>query len=162
MFNDTDNPVCLALFDEKASSDVAVYYDNMFVGHLRDLETKAPAQKLDRVVRFNDPQGKLGFIAFDNTREPSIRFCEIGEIQQYSVKVSSRFFTRISGEFDDIPELVKQLNRRLDRFRKDTYDIFLTPFKGIRKDGHYRRRMDFALARRLICEELNQQGRLFD
>ena len=27
---------------------------------------------------------------------------------------------------------------------------FLTPFKGIRKDGRYRRRMEFALARKLI------------
>ncbi|MCL2038821.1 MAG: hypothetical protein FWG85_00145 [Bacteroidetes bacterium] len=48
--------------------------------------------------------------------------------------------------------LIDMLNDRLARFREDTNDIFLTPFKGLRKDNKYRRRLDYALARKLISE----------
>jgi len=46
--------------------------------------------------------------------------------------------------------MIKKLNKKISTFRESTNDIFLTPFKGIRKDGRYRRRMDFALARDFI------------
>ncbi len=162
MFNDTDNPVCLALFNEQINSQTKIYYDNKFVGYLQDLENMIPAPIQNRRVRFNDPEGQLGFISFDNVRESSIRFCEIDEIQKYPVKVSSRFFTRIGGQFGEIPILVEKLNRRLEEFRRQTHDLFLTPFKGVRKDGHYRRRMDFRLARCFINEALDDKSSLFD
>ena len=38
----------------------------------------------------------------------------------------------------------------LNDFRRETYDIFLTPFKGLRKDFRYRRRLDYALARNIV------------
>ena len=150
IFNDTENPVCLALFNKQSSSQISIYYDDNFSGYLQDLEGKIPKPIRNRQVRFNDPEGELGFISFDNIREPSIRFCEAHEVEEYQIKVSSRFITRISGEFGNIPVLVKTLNKRIEEFRKETNDIFLTPFKGIRKDGYYRRRMEFAVARRLI------------
>lgn len=152
MFNDTSNPVCLALFEEQETSDVGIYYDNEFIGRLQDLENKIPKPVKCKTVRFNDPSGNLGFISFDNTKEPSIKFCEIDEIKKHPVKVSSRFFSRIriSADSDSIPCLVKLLNKRIDQFRVETKDIFLTPFKGLRKDGYYRRRMDFTLARKFI------------
>lgn len=150
MFNDTDNPVCLALFNEQNSEQISIYYDNRFIGFLDDLESKLPNPMNNLKVRFNDPSGELGFISFDNTREPSIRFCDASEIDDYEIKVSSRFFTRISGEFENIPRLRTRLNRMINTLREETQDVFLTPFKGIRKDGCYRRRMEFALARKLI------------
>ena len=150
MFNDTENPVCLALFDDQASTGIRICYDNEFIGFLHELQSKLPDPVRDRHVRFNDPSGELGFISFDNTREASIRFCEASEIEGREIKVSSRFFTRISGDFDNVPCLVKRLNSMIDSLREETQDIFLTPFKGVRKDGNYRRRMDFALARKLI------------
>ena len=150
MFSDTDNPVCLALFNEDAVADISVYYDNEFIGYLCDLENKIPKPSSSKGVRFNDPNGTLGFISFDSTTEPSIRFCEATEIKKYPVKMSSRFFTRISGEFENTPCLVSRLNRAIDQFRLETRDVFLTPFKGMRKDGNYRRRMDYALARKFV------------
>lgn len=158
MFNDTDNPVCLALFGDRPSPQIKIYYDQKFIGFFDDLESKIPSPLQHKKIRFNDPNGELGFISFDNVREPSIRFCEVEEIDEYSIKISSRFFTRISGEFEEIPVLVKILNRRLNTFRKDTQDIFLTPFKGIRKDGYYRRRMEFALARKIISATLGSES----
>jgi len=47
---------------------------------------------------------------------------------------------------------IEKLNENLIKFREETKDIFLTPFKGLRKDKKYRRRLDYALARRLISE----------
>lgn len=148
MFNDTDNPVCLALFNRRPSSDIDIYYDDEFVGELGVLEQKIPRPIRQRQLRFNDVQGGLGFISFDNTRAPTIRFCDVEEIAPYPVKVSARFFTRIGGDLEGIN--LKRLNAAIDEFRLDTNDLFLTPFKGIRKDGWYRRRMSFALARKII------------
>ena len=150
IFHETENPVCLALFTGTKNHSVNVFYDNEFIGELNVLRTRIPRETTDRKVRFNDPEGKLGFISFDNTRTRTIRFCDIDEISDYEIKESSRFFTRISGEFLGIPNLLDQLNSRLTKFRDDTQDLFLTPFKGIRDDGQYRRRMFFSQARLLI------------
>ena len=150
LFMDTENPTCLALFNRKKSNRVDLYYDNDYLGTLNELEKAKPVSKNDKGVRFNDHKGKLGFISFDSTEKRAIRFCEIDEIKDYQIKVSSRFITRISGNFDNIPKMIKKLNRQIKCFRDDTRDIFLTPFKGMRKDGHYRRRMEFALARKFI------------
>lgn len=150
VFMDTDNPVCLALFDSKATQKTRVFYDNDFIGYVHELEQYMPQPAKDRNVRFNDPEGTLGFISFDNTRQPSIRFCKAGDISKESIKHSSRFITRISGDFGNIPRLMGKLNRELLAFRRNTKDLFLTPFKGIRKDGCYRRRMEYVLARKMI------------
>ena len=49
-----------------------------------------------RPLRFNDPEGDLGLIAIDNTRGPSIRFCEGRELAGYRVGGNSRMITRIA------------------------------------------------------------------
>ena len=70
--------------------------------------------------------------------------------------ISSRSITRISlNKNYNLDKLIKILNTNLNYFRKSTYDIFLTPFKGLRKDNMYRRRLDYKLARKLISEAIN-------
>ena len=132
---DTENPVCLALFNKQASSRIRIYHDNEVCGDLHDLEDKIPKPTQNRRVHFNDPQGELGFISLHNVQEPPIRFCEASEVVNYQIKVSSRFIARIGGEFGNIPMLVRTLNQQIDAFRSKTNDIFLTPFKGITQDG---------------------------
>lgn len=150
IFNETENPVCLALFTETMDQPTQVFYDDEFIGELHVLSTYIPGAKTDRKVRFNDPKGTLGFISFDNTRERSIRFCDAEEVEAYEIKESSRFITRIAGDFRGLSNLPNRLNPLLTKFRDDTRDLFLTPFKGIRDDGQYRRRMFFSQARQLI------------
>ena len=150
LFTDTENPVCIALFNKSKSKKIKLYYDEKYLGVLNKLEEAKPIPKRNKGVRFNDPNGNLGFISFDGTKESTIRFCEIEEIQDYPIKVSSRFITRISGDFDNVPKLIQKLNKEITCFREKTKDVFLTPFKGIRKDGQYRRRMEFSLARNFI------------
>ena len=149
-FNDTKNPVCLALFDKEASYETSIYYDNRFIGNLRSLEKHIPALNRGSTIKFNDARGQLGLVAIDSSKEPTIRFCEVAEIKQYPVKVSARFFVRIGCDIGNISAAVVKLNERLDNFRNETCDLFFTPFKGIRRDGNYRRRMSFELARRFI------------
>lgn len=148
MFNDTEHPVCLALFKEK-SNDVEIYEDSEFIGKLSEFEKKLPKSKNKIEMKFNDKNGKLGLIAIDNTIKPSIRFCNGEEINPNKIGISSRSITRISIDCD-IDKLSKNLNEMLYEFRKETYDVLLTPFKGLRKDLRYRRRLDYALARSLI------------
>ena len=150
LFADTENPTCLALFRAEPSPGVSIYYDDRYIGDLDTLKSNLPIARQDKKIKFNDPRGELGFISFDDTRESSIKFCHGEEVRDYAIKESSRFITRLSGEFGDVPSLVSRLNRDLEIFRRDTADIFLTPFKGMREDGYYRRRMDFHLARRFI------------
>jgi hypothetical protein len=45
---------------------------------------------------------------------------------------------------------IDMLNTRLTTIREKTHDVFLTAFKGLRRDGHYRRRLDWALTRAIV------------
>ena len=150
LFDDTENPVCLALFGPEPAATVHIYHDEEYVGDLRALARRLPVEKRRRELKFNDPGGMLGFISFDAARAPSIRFCDADEIKDYSIKTSSRFVTRIGGCGQVTPARISQLNRDIAAFRRGTADVFLTPFKGLRRDGQYRRRMEFALARKFI------------
>lgn len=151
MFADTDNPVCLALFGEKESGKIRLWHDDEYIGEWGEMQRHLPPKRARAGVVFNDRRGALGLVAFDNTRRRSIRFCAAAEIARHPVKVSSRFFARIGGDFGDIPRAVERLNAQLQIFRDNTRDCFLTPFKGVRADGQYRRRISFALARRFVA-----------
>ena len=152
VFRDTENPTCLALFSpEAAGGKISVYEGGELVGELGELERHLPSPVLRRAIRFNAPDGALGLVAIDNTRGPSIRFCDGRELAGYPIGGTSRMITRIAGDFGrGAGRLADELNGALGAFRKNTRDVFLTPFKGLRKDGMYRRRLDFALARDFI------------
>lgn len=154
MFNDTEHPVCLALF-KKFSEDVDLYNDNKYLGKLSDLKKKLPKSNINMDIRFNVPNGNLRLIAIDNTIEPSIKFVNGEEISPERIRVSSRSITRIMIPTEyKINNIIEKLNYNLNIFRKETYDLFLTPFKGLRKDNYYRRRLDYKLAKKLIEETL--------
>ena len=147
MFEDTEHPVGLALFAPDATSDVRIWRNNQFLGTMRELRKHLPQPSSNRDIVFNDPHGNLGLIAIDNTVSASIRFCPVEELKDYPIRVHCRSITKIG-----VPWRVDidMLNARLKTIREKTHDVFLTAFKGIRRDGHYRRRLDWALARSII------------
>jgi hypothetical protein len=151
MFNDTEHPVCLALFKE-SSKDVKIYENTHFLGNLSEFEKKLPSATTKFDMKFNEKTGKLGLIAIDNTAEPSIKFCKGEDIPPSRISNSSRSITRILIDHPNSTKLINNLNEYLHEFRKETCDLFLTPFKGLRKDLKYRRRLDYALARSIINE----------
>ncbi len=147
MFEDTEHPVGLALFAPDATPDVRIWRNNQFLGGLSELRTHLPQPSRNRSIVFNDPNGNLGLIAIDNTVSASIRFCPPVELKDYPIRVHCRSITKIG-----VPWRVDidMLNARLARIREKTHDVFLTAFKGLRRDGQYRRRLDWALTRAIV------------
>lgn len=158
MFNDTDCPVCLALFvPEKAKSDArdfALWDEGAYLGQYKTFSSVlSPLPKGDTVAwKFNDPQGELGLQGVDNTKSASIRFVRGSTIPPEEIKHTSRAISRISGVPKDIKldALIERANKAINAYREGTHDTLMTSFKGLRADGKYRRRLDFAAARRLL------------
>lgn len=147
MFEDTEHPVGLALFAPRVTPDVRVWRNNQFLGGLNELRRHLPRPSGNRSIVFNDPDGNLGLIAIDNTVSASIRFCPPEELGDYPIRVHCRSITKIG-----VPWRVDidMLNARLKTIREKTHDVFLTAFKGMRRDGYYRRRLDWALTRAIV------------
>lgn len=154
MFTDTEHPVGLALFTPpragilgKRAPSVRIWRNNQFLGSLAALRTYLPLPSRNREIVFNEPRGNVGLIAIDNTVCPSIRFCPPEELAGYLVRSQGRAITKLR-----VPWAVEveRLNARLFTIREKTHDVFLTAFKGLRRDGQYRRRLDWALARAIV------------
>ena len=147
MFEDTEHPVGLALFAPDATSNVRIWRNNRFLGTMNELRRHLPQPSSNRSIVFNDRYGNLGLIAIDNTVSASIRFCPPEELKDYPIRVQGRSITKIGVPWGVDIEM---LNARLATIREKTHDVFLTAFKGIRRDGHYRRRLDWALSRAIV------------
>jgi len=160
LFTETDNPVCLALFTNE-KEDTMVYNDNDLLGTLEELaKHMPPSVKPGRKIVFNSDNGNLGLICIDNTKEESIRFCppseikrkneKSGAIEARKMKISDRLLTKIKVDKKITESEIEILNTELKKVRKKTHDVFFAPFKGLRKDGKYRKRVDFIFVRNLI------------
>ena len=90
-----------------------------------------------------DHNGNFGLIALDNSFGPSIRFCQVGELDGYPVNPSGRYITKLHV---DAPVRIGCWNRRIDELREQSQDVPLACYKGIRKDGRYRRQLDWQAA----------------
>lgn len=152
MFTDTENPVCLALFSPQKSNSVYLYENGKYVGELYSMKKQVEEilgnnRSQPITITFNSKKGNLGLRAIDGTRFPTIAFIEASQVPEKKIKVSSRHLTRIY-----VPQEISlnQLNKKLKDLREITNDFFLTPFRGLRKDGKFRRRLDFQLAREII------------
>ena len=147
IFVDTNHPVGLALFCPEKSNDIVIYSGERFVGSLSHIKRMLPIPKGTKEIIFNKPEGNLGLIALDNTLEPSIRFCKASDLEGYEVKHHCRHITKlsVSGKLH-----INKWNDFINNFRLATYDVLLTSYRGLRKDGKYRRRLDWKLARGVI------------
>ena len=148
LFTDTAHPVGLALFMPEQTDQTDVWSGDTRIGTLAELEALKPLPLPNGpAVRFNDPLGNVGLIALDNTKTASIRFCPVEELANYEVKKTGRHITKIhvEGRID-----IARWNEYLGNFRDWCSDVLMTCYKGIRKDGRYRRRLDWKLARGII------------
>lgn len=158
MFDDTECPVCLALFVPELlnkNSDFFYYKGNVNLGHYSEMvkaKNAALTTKTQHDVKFNDPNGEVGLYAIDSPKGKSIRFVNGSEIDSNKIKVSSRGVTRISGIplNADTQKVVEEANKILNDFREKTNDMFLTSFRGLREDGEYRKRLDFNTAKLIL------------
>lgn len=161
MFDDTECPVCLAMFvpEDEAPDSFYIYRMNDALGDYEELKRGDVPDTLGIEWTFNDPNGEIGIWCVDNTRFASIYFGDGKKIPSSSIKVTSRALTRVGGIPSEInfEKFIKDCNQILDKYRNDTKDVFMASFKGLRLDGLYRRRLDFATARRIMNNALQIQ-----
>lgn len=161
LFDDTECPVCLAMFSPlsiAAGGDFPVYSGNNFLGTYKNLMWNMKTTKICKNWMFNDKNGILGFYAIDNNQCASIHFTRGEYIESDKIKNTSRSITRISNpylDFQNVEAFIKCVNELVYEYRNTTKDVFMSPFKGLRADGFYRRRMDFNTARMLLNESFH-------
>lgn len=152
IFTDTTHPVGLALFTPQSSKDIIVYSGKKRIGTLSHIEKQRPEQDTNIEIVFNEPKGNLGLIALDNTKEASIRFCNISELEDYKVKKHGRHITKLSAPRSmSSDSKIRDYNAFIGNFREKTGDVLMTCYRGLRKDGMYRRRLDWQLARAVMA-----------
>ena len=117
-------------------------------------------------IHFNNNSGKICLLAVDNNKEQSIYFTHTQKLNYELInKSTSRAKSRIhinflnhNAHFNE-EDLISEANLLISEYRFKTHDLFLSPFKGIRKDGKYRRRLDFKCAKRIIIKAINNLER---
>ncbi|TPE56969.1 hypothetical protein FJO69_02555 [[Mycoplasma] falconis] len=158
MFDDTDCPVCLALFVKEENDSYEIYRNDYLLGNNLQLANFITEASTKYNWTFNDPQGEIGAILIDDTNKDTIKFVK-GEDIKNKISVSSRSITRIKIpkeiKIKNLNKFITYLNNYLIEYRENTYDVFMSSFKGLRKDGKYRRRLSFTEARKIlnICYE---------
>ena len=156
-FEDTENPVCVVCFDNNvfANRESEIYVGDEYINTLDYIKSKSLEPLKKYKIYFNKTSGKLAIRAVDMpSKDKKIKFMTVDELS-YSlnnIKNSSRLITVVDvGDLGiDISELAEQCNTILAKYRHDTMDINLSPFKGNAKDGTRRRRLDYKTARAII------------
>ena len=163
MFNDTDCPVCLALFSPKQKNKcINICVGNENIGNLYDLKKHNLHEYYNMYTKwkFNDKNGIIGVKCVDNTITDNIYFLDGNLINADNIKISSRSFSRISGIPKDIDmyTFINKCNDILKEYRLLTKDVFMTSFKNLRVDKKYRRRIDFKTIRCIMNKSLYELG----
>jgi hypothetical protein len=156
LFGDTDAPALVACFTKERYADAHIFTGNQSIGALSEIlslrESSAPKQK----IVFNEPQGRIGLRAVDGSDGKSpIVFVAAKDFSypSESVAASSRLMTYLElPELSDaeVSKLISKANVILSQIRKASGDLVLAPFKGNDRNGKRRRRLDYALARKIL------------
>ena len=151
LFDDTENPVCVICYDNK----IKVYKNDKMLGTLGYFEKMRRTPQKNIYIKFNSPKGQIALRAVDTT-DPArpISFMKPEEIDYdlSDIKQSSRLITvvELNTKKEKIEKIIKFSNDLLFDFRKKTNDVLLSPFKGNKKNGERRRRLDYLTARAIL------------
>ncbi len=157
LFNDTENPVCVICFDNKNKTydKIKVYKNDKMLGTLGYFEKMRQTPQKNIYIKFNSPKGQIALRAVDTTNPAKpISFMKPEEIDYdlSDIKQSSRLITvvELNTKKEKIEKIIKFSNDLLFDFRKKTNDVLLSPFKGNKKNGERRRRLDYLTARAIL------------
>jgi hypothetical protein len=163
MFENTDCPVCLALFipAKKNNGDFDLYIGDKYAGSYLELKKYDLSEYQQYKTDWNltDPKGKIGVRCVDSHKKPNIKFIDGDSINPKKIFFTSRSFTRISGlpENIDTNIFIEECNAELKKYRDNTKDVFLTSFKNLlQKGSKYRRRIDFKTIRAIMNKTLDK------
>lgn len=170
LFNDTENPVCVICFDNKNKSyeQIKVYKNDKLLGNLDFFERMRKVPNKNTYIKFNSPSGQIALRAVDTTRpDKPISFMKPEEINYdlANIKHSSRLITliEIKANSETVNKVIGYSNEMLSDFRRKTFDVLLSPFKGNKVNGERRRRLDYLTARAILenaYEFANPKNRL--
>ena len=159
IFHDTENPICVICFDKKQKdyNEIEIYKNKNYITTLGKLERMRKRPRKHINIKFNSLDGKIALRAVDTTKiERPIQFMKPEEIDYdiSKIKISSRLITMIELVIEEkfLSQLIEYSNHILSDFRKKTNDILLSPFKGNKKNGERRRRLDYHTARAILEE----------
>jgi hypothetical protein len=156
LFGDTDAPALVACFTKQGCADAHIFTGNQSIGTLAKILALRESTAPKKNVVFNDPKGRIGLRAVDGSDGKSpIAFMPASEFDYSSnkVMVSSRLMTYLDLpdlSDEEIDSVIVRANKSLIKIRKDSGDLVLAPFKGNDRNGKRRRRLDYALARRIL------------
>jgi hypothetical protein len=156
LFGDTDAPALVACFGKDERANAHIFTGNQSIGQLQQILALRESTAIKQRIVFNDPTGRIGLRAVDGSDGNSpIEFllAESFDYPAESVVVSSRLMTYLelpNVSEAEIPAVIKEANRRLNRIREASGDLVLAPFKGNDRNGKRRRRLDYTLARRIL------------
>ena len=159
-FTDTEHPVCVCVFTTSSPEGV-IWKNDERLGTYDELrgahDAVAQATSTALPMKFNAPNGALGYRAVDGTKADGsmrIKFCSEDNLNydRGNIKISSRHMTYIDTALSsvELEPVILEANRRIEAYRKATSDVFLTAFMGNTKLGIRRRRLDYNLARRIF------------
>lgn len=161
-FEDTENPVCVVCFDNNifANRETEVYVGEKYINTLEYIKSKSMEPLKKYRIDFNKVNGKLAIRAVDMPSvDKKIKFMSVDDLSYdlSNIKTSSRLITVVDVEDLnlDINRLAEQCNNVLAKYREETMDINLSPFKGNAKDGTRRRRLDYKTARAIIEQAID-------
>lgn len=158
-FQDTTTPVCIICFDpNKEFIKTQIYKNEEYKGSYKEIQhiaTNILKENVKRKIKFNDPKGELALVGYDSSSGNTIQFLMSNKLKyKREIKISSRVISKINVLNEIIDQkFVNKLNKKLQQYRKNTYDILLSPFKGNYKLNNNltrRRRLDFRTAREII------------
>ncbi|WGI36723.1 hypothetical protein [Mesomycoplasma lagogenitalium] len=159
-FSDTEHPVALAYFNnEKNDSDFLLYEHNKLIGSYRQLKTKEKEilkLKNNLKIKFNVKNGNICINTSDNTKDKAnIKFHKSNWKNDQEVKSTDRHKVKLLIQDIEInDEIIDKLNNKINELRNNNCDYLWSSFKGVSKDGYFRKRLDFNRIKKIINSTL--------
>lgn len=165
LFKDTEQPVCLALFNPEPQEDFKVYQCNQYLDMFKKNKEDITRWLLEGVpehnyikdvlkpdgIKFHTLEGQFGVICIDATNQnKKMSFVDGSIIEDKDVGYHARLRARFLVKDVEKTKFINRCNEVLNEYRQRTHDMHLTAFKGLRDDGKYRRRIDFTTVRMIV------------
>lgn len=154
LFEDTLQPVCLALFGPKHNQNTKLWDGNHLVGSYSDVFGKIPSAPKQAWNITN--QGQIFFRGYDAVKEKQMGFYEVTPelltIYNKSPNHRNNLMFQIPQTLNihTPQDIISQSNLVLNRLRFQTHDMIFPPFYNKRTDGKQRRRAGATLAKKIM------------
>lgn len=152
LFRHTETPTCLALFHPEAYSDVDIWFDNRRVGFKSEFRKHYPFHRRFNLEAQWHEDGPIVVSRFDTTHSETLGFTAYDRLADYITRTGHKLTPTYRLRLHPAPSpleldtILTDANQRLTTYRRKTEDALLRCWKGLRRDGRYRRSLSQAEA----------------